>query len=69
MVKDRIVTFANTLIVWAKARRGEISTKVGLVLGGASAAIDKFAPINPKLTYAGIFISALLVLWKEKSNG
>lgn len=56
------------IIDWIKTRWAEVSTKVGLALGALSAAIPQYVAINPKLSYLGLIVSALLVVWNEKRN-
>lgn len=51
---------------WIRARAAELSTKIGLVLGALNVAIQQYVSVNPKLSYAGLIVAALLVIWPEK---
>jgi hypothetical protein len=53
---------------WIKARRAEFTTKIGLILGALNGAIPAFVSVNPKLTYLGLAVAALLVLFPEQHD-
>lgn len=68
-LKTRLRLAAVAAFAWIKARWGEASTKLGLVLTAVSAVAPTYASVDVRFAYAGAVAGILLAIWKEKPNG
>lgn len=57
------------IYAWIKARRSEVSTKIGLVLTAVAAIAPTYAGVDVRFAYAGALAGVLLAVWKEKPSG